>query len=140
MTDLQITSLLTTLRPHFDLSKSRLVTFCVILTGLVAWLAVNMLGPEKRRLVLALDRTNWRLGKSDTNILVLAAITRRFRVPLMWSFLPHGGSRDHWLRCALMDRFVRLFGAGQIEILLTDREFAGGSVPIRVAICYPAWC
>ncbi len=42
MTDLQITSLLTTLRPHFDLSKSRLVTFCVLLTGLAVSRTVNL--------------------------------------------------------------------------------------------------
>ncbi|MCP5038094.1 MAG: IS4 family transposase [Rhodobacteraceae bacterium] len=167
MTNSQIASLLTTLRPHFDFSKSRLTTFCVLLTGLavsrtvnlshlachfpggalhrsnyrrlqrffqhvrldadvVARLVVIMLGLEKRKLVLALDRTNWKLGNSDINILVLAVITRRFRVPLMWSFLAHGGSSDHKLRCALMGRFVRRFGADQIEMLLADREFVGG--------------
>ena len=161
-----ITSLGNTLRPHFDFSKSRLVTFCVLLSGLavsrtvnlshlachfpgdalhksnyrrlqrffqfvrldadvVAQLVVIMLGLEKRKLVLALDRTNWKLGKSDINILVLAVITRRFRVPLMWSFLAHGGSSDHKLRCALMDRFMRQFGTDQIEMLLADREFVG---------------
>ncbi len=92
----------------------------------VAWLALTMLGLERRKLVLALDRTNWRLGKSDINILVLAVITRRFRMPLMWSFLTHGGSSDCKLRCALMGRFVRQFGAGRVEILLADREFIGG--------------
>ncbi len=92
----------------------------------VARLVVIMLGLEKRKLVLALDRTNWKLGKSDVNILVLAVVTRRFRIPLMWSFLAHGGSSDHKLRCVLMDRFVRQFGADQIEMLLADREFVGG--------------
>ena len=36
-------------------------------------------------ILLTLDRTNWKLGARDVNILVLAIITRRFRVPLMWS-------------------------------------------------------
>lgn len=167
MTNDQITSLLLTLRPHFDLSKSRLMTLCVLLTGLavsrsvnlshlachfpgdalhrsnyrrlqrffqfvgldgdvVARLVVSMLGLKRGKLVLALDRTNWKLGKTDVNILVLAIITQRFRVPLMWSFLAHGGTSDCKLRCALMARFVRLFGAARIEILLADREFIGG--------------
>merc|ERR1711895_319922 len=49
----------------------------------VARLVVSMLGLKRRKLVLALDRTNWKLGKTDVNILVLAIITQRFRVPLM---------------------------------------------------------
>ncbi len=32
---------------------------------------------------LALDRTQWRIGSREVNFLVLAAVTRRFRVPLM---------------------------------------------------------
>ena len=80
---------------------------------------------ERRKLVLALDRTNWKLGKKDINILVLALLTQRFRVSLMLSFLPHGGTSDYEIRGALMDRFVRLFGAARIEILLADREFIG---------------
>ena len=104
----------------------RFFQFAQIDQDVVARLVVRMLGFERCKLVLALDRTNWKLGSCDINILVLAVITRRFRVPLMWSFLAHGGSSDHKLRCALMDRFVRLFGAQQIEILLADREFIGG--------------
>ena len=63
----------------------------------------------------------FRWGKRAINILVLALLTQRFRVPLMLSFLPHGGTSDYEIRGALMDRFVRLFGAARIEILLADR-------------------
>ena len=51
----------------------------------VAELVVSTLnlGRKKR---LALDRTNWKLGRTDINILVLAIVTRRFRVPIFWSF------------------------------------------------------
>ena len=165
MTNSQITSLLTTLRPHFDLSKSRLMTFCVLPTGLavsrsvnlshlachfpgdalhrsndrrlqrffpfvrldddvVARLVVSMLGLERRKLVLALDRTNWKSGKRAINILVLAIITQRFRVPLMWSFLAHGGTSDCERRCDLMDRFVRLFGAARAYFAKSDSDLA----------------
>ena len=31
---------------------------------------------------LALDRTQWKIGDREVNYLVLAVITRRFRVPL----------------------------------------------------------
>jgi hypothetical protein len=42
---------------------------------------------------LCLDRTNWKIGKRDVNILILAIATRRFRVPLMWTVL--GKARSH---------------------------------------------
>ena len=41
---------------------------------------------------LALDRTNWKLGKAHINILVLALVTRKFRIPIMWSHMGHGGN------------------------------------------------
>ena len=42
-------------------------------------------GPRKR--VLALDRTNWKVGEREVNILVLAAVPPRCKVPLMWTVL-----------------------------------------------------
>ena len=43
------------------------------------------------RWYLCIDRTNWKIGKSDVNILMLAVVTERYRVPLMWTFLSHSG-------------------------------------------------
>ena len=54
---------------------------------------------------VALDRTNWRVGSTDINILVLAVVTRRFRVPLMWTLLAHQGNSDTDQRIALMERY-----------------------------------
>jgi hypothetical protein len=48
------------------------------------------LGTERWTLVL--DRTNWKIGRTEVNYLVLAAVTRRKRVPLLWTLLPHGGA------------------------------------------------
>ncbi len=44
---------------------------------------------------LALDRTQWRIGSREVNFLVLAAVTRRFRVPLMWTVIPGAGQLQH---------------------------------------------
>ena len=87
-------------------------------------LIVRMLKLDGPKL-LALDRTNWKLGQGDVNILVLAVVTRRFRVPLIWTLLEHGGASDTGQRIALMERYLRLFGASSIEALLADREFIG---------------
>ena len=153
------------LRPHFNLSKSRLETLSVLLIGMINGRTVNLShiasqfpGPARhasnyRRLqrffqfirldgdkvallivqmlqlyrcrYLALDRTNWKFGKRDVNILVLAIVTRRFRVPLMWSLPDHGGNSPACERIALMRRYLRLFGAHTIKMLLADREFIG---------------
>lgn len=74
---------------------------------------------------LALDRTQWKVGAKDVNILMLAVITPRFRVPLMWSLIEGAGTSDSETRIALMRRYLALFGAASVEILLADREFLG---------------
>jgi len=53
---------------------------------------------------LCLDRTNWKIGKPDVNVLVLAVVTERYRVPLMWTFLNHSGNSTKQQRIALMQR------------------------------------
>ncbi|WP_300588421.1 transposase, partial [Marivita sp.] len=58
-------------------------------------------------------------------ILVLAIVTRRFRVPLMWTLLDHAGNSATAQRIELMERYLRLFGAPSIRALLADREFVG---------------
>ena len=160
-----LASLLATLRPHFDISKTRLETLAVLLVGLAngrtvnlshlasqfpgaalhssnyrrlqrffqhvrldgdiaARLIVRMLNLGRPKL-LALDRTNWKLGSRDVNILVLGIVTRRFRVPLLWTLLDHAGNSDTAQRIALMRRYLRLFAASSIEAVLADREFIG---------------
>ncbi len=75
---------------------------------------------------LALDRTQWKLGTRDVNILMLAVVTRRARVPLMWSVLDNnGGTSDTGARTLPMRRYLAIFGAASIRLLLADREFVG---------------
>ncbi len=74
---------------------------------------------------LALDRTQWRIGTREVNFLVLAAVTRRYRVPLIWSLIPGRGNSSTRQRIALMRRYLRLFDLSTIRLLLADREFIG---------------
>jgi Transposase DDE domain len=75
---------------------------------------------------LALDRTQWKLGTRHVNILMLAVVTRRARVPLIWSVLDNnGGTSDSGARIRLMRRYLAIFGAASIRLLLADREFIG---------------
>ena len=74
---------------------------------------------------LALDRTQWRIGTREVNFLVLAAVTRRFRLPLMWTMIRGRGNSGTRQRIALMRRYLRLFDLSTIRLLLADREFIG---------------
>jgi hypothetical protein len=74
---------------------------------------------------LALDRTNWKIGTHDVNYLVLAVVTRRFRVPLFWTLLEGPGASATETRIALMTRYLACFPASTIRLLLADREFIG---------------
>ena len=75
--------------------------------------------------ILCLDRTNWKVGRRDVNILMLAIATRRLRIPLMWTNLDRPGTSNQAERIALMRRYLALFGSGSIAWLLADREFVG---------------
>jgi hypothetical protein len=92
--------------------------------GVIALIVVRMLNLSRPK-CLALDRTNWKVGSKDVNILMLAIVTRRFRVPLLWSVLTHSGNSSSAQRIALMRRYLALFDAASIELLLADREFIG---------------
>ncbi|WP_172330728.1 transposase [Mangrovicoccus sp. HB161399] len=74
---------------------------------------------------LCLDRTNWKIGRADVNVLVLAVVTTRFRVPLMWTLLSHAGNSTTAQRIALMNRYLQHFDVSTVRMLMADREFAG---------------
>jgi hypothetical protein len=91
------------------------------------WLARTLvallrLAPPYR---LCLDRTNWKVGARDINLLVLCIVTRRARIPVLWDILDRGGGSTMAQRQALIGRFIALFGKGSIKLLLADREFGG---------------
>ena len=96
--------------------------------------------PEEEKWILTLDRTNWKLGVSNVNILVLAVAYKGMAVPLLWQFLEKEegdkhtgeittlgkrGNSDHKERESLLRDFMRLFGKERIGALTADREFIG---------------
>ena len=78
---------------------------------------------KKRRFIL--DRTNWVLGTSHINLLVLAVIWRGVAIPLLYELLPHGESSNQHTRAELLRDALTLLKAQDIECLLADREFIG---------------
>ena len=81
--------------------------------------------PSKPPYRLSLDRTNWKFGKADINILTICACYHGVAIPLLWAMLPKRGNSNQAEREALISRYISLFGAGSIEGILADREFIG---------------
>ena len=75
--------------------------------------------------VLALDRTNWKLGKTEVNVLMLALVYKGVAFPLFWSVLGKAGNSNTAERVALLERFLEQFPAASVAYLCADREFVG---------------
>jgi hypothetical protein len=86
---------------------------------------VAALGGSEGPRTLILDRTNWKIGRQEINILMLAVKTRRGRLGLMWTVLGRPGNSGAKERIDLIERYIALFGQASIGLLLGDREFIG---------------
>jgi len=86
---------------------------------------VVALFPLHKDFVLTLDRTNWKFGKININVLVLGIAYKGAAFPVMWKFLPKRGNSNTKERIELMERFIALFGVEKIKCLTADREFIG---------------
>lgn len=98
---------------EFELPYAELAEFVVRLLGVP--------GPY----TLALDRTDWKIGTVHINILMLSIVYRGIGFPVVWFVLPKAGNSDTTERITIMEIFIDLFGAANIECLLCDREFVG---------------
>ena len=85
---------------------------------------VSML-PKREKYYLVMDRTNWKNGKTDINILMLGIIYKNTAIPLYWEMLEKQGSSNTKERKQLLSKAIELMGKEQIAGLLCDREFIG---------------
>jgi hypothetical protein len=74
---------------------------------------------------LAIDRTNWKFGQKNINILMIVIAYKGIGIPVVWIFLDKRGNSNTAERIALTKRFIAIFGKDKIECLLGDREFIG---------------
>ncbi|SMB84305.1 IS4 family transposase [Deinococcus hopiensis] len=77
------------------------------------------------KLTFVLDRTNWKLGQRDLNLLVLGVALGDVVLPLMWKVLPHGGNSDMRVRMLLVGLLLKRLPARRWAVLIADREFVG---------------
>jgi len=102
----------------------RFLRFFELSYASVAALVLKLLGVPAPW-VLTIDRTDWYLGQTPLNILVLGVAYKGTAFPLLWMILEKKGCSNTAERCALMDEFGRLFGFSAIAYLCADREFIG---------------
>ena len=100
--------------------------------------------PVKTGLVLSLDRTNWKFGVVNINILMLGVTYKGVAFPLLFIMLDKRDNSNRQERTRLIGRFIRLFGAECINSLVADREFVGKDVYINltnawIALCQYVW-
>jgi hypothetical protein len=55
---------------------------------------VSLFFESDDEMYLVLDRTNWKYGKKNVNILVLAAVYRGVGIPIRWKLLDKQGNSN----------------------------------------------
>jgi len=81
--------------------------------------------PKGGKFYLVMDRTNWKFGREDINILMLGMIYKKICFPLCWELLFKRGSSSTSERKELLTKTMNLLGKDRIIALLGDREFIG---------------
>ncbi|MCW3808131.1 IS4 family transposase [Plebeiibacterium marinum] len=81
--------------------------------------------PDEPPYMLSMDRTNWKFGKTDINILMLSVCYKGVSIPLIWKLLPKRGNSNALERKEVLDTYVQFFGTQNIKAFMADREFIG---------------
>jgi len=93
-------------------------------TDMISKLIFSLL-PHKPPFRVAMDRTNWKFGQQNINVLVLAVIYHGVAFPLLFKMLPKFGNSNTNERIELIEWFIRLFGLEALDCVTADREFVG---------------
>jgi len=93
-------------------------------SDLIARLIFKLL-PHQPPYRLVMDRTNWKFGEKDINVLALTIVYQGVSFPIMICMLNKGGNSNTNERIKMINRYIRLFGCKTIDCLLADREFVG---------------
>ncbi len=91
---------------------------------LIARLIFRLL-PKQDKYELTMDRTNWKFGYSNINILVIGVVHQGVDFPLLFKIMHKFGNSNTQDRKEILERYDKLFGFQTIEVLVADREFVG---------------
>lgn len=90
----------------------------------IARLVMKLLGIPQP-FIISIDRTDWHLGDTPLNILMLSLVYRGVAFPLLWTVLEKKGCSDTAERIELSERYLKLFGRDSVDFVTADREFIG---------------
>jgi hypothetical protein len=93
-------------------------------SSLITRLIFSLL-PVQEKLVLSMDRTNWKFGETNINIFMLGVVYKGVAFPLLFTMLDKQGNSNSQERIDLINRFINLFGKQVIDCIVADREFIG---------------
>jgi len=90
----------------------------------LAQLVIKLLGISPP-FVISIDRTDWYLGTTPLNILMLSLVYKGVAFPLLWMVLEKKGCCNTQERIELLEKYLKLFGADSLSFVTADREFIG---------------
>lgn len=97
--------------------------FCI---GII-WLIIHLIGFQGA-VYMSMDRTNWKIGKSNINVLFIGLLLPNgIFIPILWQLYNKRGNSSEMERCQLIERFFKVWQnyTGLEITILGDREFIG---------------
>lgn len=98
-------------------------SFCIGIT----WLIIYLVGIHGN-VCMAIDRSNWKIGKTNINILFIGLLLPNgLFIPVLWELLDKRGNSNEKERTAILSRFTKVWynHTGIQVTLVADREFIG---------------
>lgn len=120
-TDYNLGTAYTRLLRFFKLTK--VDEFCI---GII-WLILHLFNFEQE-MYMSLDRTNWKIGKKNINVLFIGLILPNGAfIPVVWQLYNKRGNSSEQERCDLLNRFFKVWNRyPDLKLtMLGDREFIG---------------
>jgi hypothetical protein len=78
-----------------------------------------------KKLLLILDRTNWKWGRTNINILLISLAYQGIGIPIFWTVSNRDGASSTGERISALKEVLKQIGSRRIEAFLADREFIG---------------
>lgn len=116
-------SLYTRFIRFFKMDNSLAFVFCIL--RLIRYLLSNYID-EQEEYTLSIDRTNWKLGVININILTIGLVLDNGKsIPLYFELLNKRGNSNEVERKQLLFELQTIFNTTKPLVLVGDREFIG---------------
>ncbi len=79
--------------------------------------------PKEAKHGLTMDRTNWKTGDSNINILTNGIVYEGVAFPILFKMKNKFGNSNCSERIEIMEKYESLFGFESVDYLVADREF-----------------